>query len=59
MGGEAFFHGAGRGGEGQGQKSMGRSGAGSQPLPTVRGGAGNMLRVSADAAEKEILICIA
>ena len=61
MDGEAIFF-TGRGGEGQGQKSMGRGGAGNPPFPTMRGGAGkgsksagwggagagNMLRVSAD-----------
>ena len=62
MDGEAIFF-TGRGGEGQGQKSMGRGGAGNPPsLPTVRGEAGkgsqsagrggagpeNILRVSAD-----------
>ena len=39
MDGEAIFF-TGRGGEGQGQKSMGRGEAGNPPLPTVRGGAG-------------------
>ena len=38
--GSYFFHGAGRGGEGLGQKSMGQAGAGTPPFPTVRGGAG-------------------
>ena len=38
--GSYFFHGAGRGGEGQGQKSRGLGRAGNPPLPTVRGGAG-------------------
>ena len=38
MDGEAIFF-TGRGGEGQGQKSMGRE-APSPPLPTVRGGEG-------------------
>ena len=35
--GKLFFS---RGGEGLGQKSMGRAGAGNPPFPTVRGGAG-------------------
>ena len=38
--GSYFFHGLGRGGEGQGQKSMGRGGAGNPPFSTARGGAG-------------------
>ena len=40
--GKLFFSrgGAGQGWEGQGQKSMGRGGAGNPPLPTVRGRAG-------------------
>ena len=60
--GSYFFHGAGRGGEGQGQKSMRQGGAENPPFPTVRGRAGkgsksagqggaragNILRVSAD-----------
>ena len=38
--GSYFFHGAGRGGEGLGQKSMGRTGAGIPPFPTGGGGGG-------------------
>ena len=73
--GSYFFHGAGRGGERQGQKSTGRGGAGNPPLPTVRGGAGkgsksagrggagagNILRVLIEiiCCSKEISICIA
>ena len=41
--GSYFFHGAGQGGEGQGQKSTGRGGEGVKIC-----GAGNILRVSAD-----------
>ena len=60
--GSYFLHGVGRGGEGQGQKSMRQGGAGNPPFPTVRGragkgsksagwggaGAGNIPRVSPD-----------
>ena len=38
--GSYFCHGAGRGGEGLGKKSMGRGGAGNPPFPTMRGGEG-------------------
>ena len=38
--GSYFFHGAGRGGEWQGQNSTERAGAGNPPFPTMRGGAG-------------------
>ena len=38
--GSYFFHRAGRGGEGPGQKSMGRGGPGIPPLPTVQDRAG-------------------
>ena len=40
MEGKLFFHGAGQGEEGKGQKSMGRGRAENPLLPTVRGGAG-------------------
>ena len=45
-----FFHEGGRGGEGQGQKSMGRGGESPPPHSAGRGGAGagNILHVSAD-----------
>ena len=71
--GSYFF--TGRGGEGQGQKSTGRGGAGNPPLPTDRGGggkgsksagrggagAGNILRVLIEiiCCSKDISICIA
>ena len=70
--GKLFFS---RGGEGQGQKSMGRGGAGNPPFPTVQGGArkgsksaglagagaGNILCVLIEiiCCSKEISICIA
>ena len=73
--GSYFFHGAGQGREGLGQKSMGPAGAGNPPFPAVRGGAGkgsksaglggagagNILRVLIEiiCCSKEISICIA